>query len=591
MNDLFPYESPRPGQVELVMAVAKAIREGRNLAVNAPSGFGKTVAVLVGALSVCKRVVWFTRTHRQAERVVEEAKAISSRRHVTALALQSRASLCPFSHELSPEEAAVLCRVRRGSCELYRGFLTSFVLPSPLVLKPSEVYAYCLERGLCPYYVQLSLVGCVNILAASFFFLAIPLVQRLLQIDRDVVVVFDEAHSLASLLSDNQNLELTPRCISQAAQEAEALGLKGLLSFINSLKDFVERVEERVWRPRQLAKVLQSRSEYPLQVLAEALMYWGDEVRGEMAKRGERPRSYLHNLGRFVSKLLTCSEEFVVIARPESLQLVCLNAKAPKLGAKCQIYISGTLDRALLETMEVEANFLDLSKYASYSCKTFILSDVTSLYQRRRGAAETYARYLRLLSKLPVNLAAFFPSYEFLDSVRGELKGLEKPIFCEEEGMPSLKHEALLAEFKSFGTRGGALYLGVCGGRASEGVDFPEEELDVVFIAGVPFEEPNEVVQARLSYYVDKYGERGHLLAYVMPALRKVAQAIGRAFRGPQDRGVAILGDCRFRRLIKMLPGWLGPFREIDWKERGLLLKEIASHLSLRVEEPVGFEQ
>ncbi|MEM4700426.1 MAG: ATP-dependent DNA helicase [Candidatus Nezhaarchaeales archaeon] len=590
MNDLFPYESPRPGQAELMGAVAEAVKEGRNLAVNAPSGFGKTIAVLVGALSVCKRIVWFTRTHRQAERVVEEAKAISSRMQVTALALQSRASLCPFCHELSPDEAAVLCRVRRSSCELYRGFLTSFTIPSPLVLKPSEVYAYCLERGLCPYYVQLSLASCVNILAVSFFFLSIPLVQRLLQIDKDVVVVFDEAHGLPSSLSDNESLEVTLRGINQAAQEAEALGLKGLLNFIDALKDLVKEAEERVWRPRRLAKALQDRSEYPLQVIAEALIYWGDEVRREVARKGERPRSHLYSLGRFISKLLTCSEEFVVTARPESLQLVRLSTKAPELGARCQIYISGTLDKALLEEMEVEADFLDLSKYASYLCKTFILSDVTSLYQKRREAAEAYAHYLKLLSKLPVNLAAFFPSYEFLDAVKRGLRELEKPLFYEEEGMSSLKHEALLTEFKSFGTRGGALYLGVCGGRASEGVDFPEEELDVVFIAGVPFEEPNEVVQARLSHYIDKYGEKGYLLAYVMPALRKVAQAVGRAFRRPQDKGVVILGDHRFKRLIKMLPSWLRPFKEVSWKERGLLLKEVASHLSLRIEEPIRLE-
>lgn len=132
--------------------------------------------------------------------------------------------------------------------------------------------------------------------------------------------------------------------------------------------------------------------------------------------------------------------------------------------------------------------------------------------------------------------------------------------------------------------------MGVCGGRASEGVDFPERELDVVFIAGVPFEEPSKVVEARLSYYVDKYGERGYVLAYIMPALRKVAQAIGRAFRRPQDRGVVILGDRRFKRLIKMLPSWIGPAREVDWEGRKVLLKEVAKHLDLLLEEPAGLE-
>ena len=185
-------------------------------------------------------------------------------------------------------------------------------------------------------------------------------------------------------------------------------------------------------------------------------------------------------------------------------------------------------------------------------------------------------------------MAAFFPSYELLRMVKEELRELDKPVFYEEEGMPSLKHETLLNEFKSFGTRGGALYLGVCGGRASEGVDFPGEELDVVFIAGVPFDEPSKVLEARLSYYADRYGERGYTLAYVMPALRKVAQAAGRAFRGPGDRGVVVLGDRRFKSLVKMLPRWLKPLEEVSWRSRGTLLKAIAEHLSLSLEELAG---
>jgi len=582
--ELFPYHAPRPGQVELMSAVAKAVEERRSLAVNAPSGFGKTVAVLAGALSKCRRVAWFTRTHRQAERVVEEVKAISSRKPLTALALQSRSSLCPYSQGLPPDEAAVYCRERRAACDLYRGFLSSFTPPPSLILKPSEVYAFFLERGVCPYYVEVSLAGSVNVVAASFLFLTSHLARRSLHIDEDTVVVFDEAHGLLDALSANQSLDLTFKCLDEALNEAEGLRLKSLTEFVGSVKELLLEMGEGSWRPRELASLLQERTEYSLHVLAESMMYWGNEVRGDRARRGERPRSHLYNLGQFLHRLLTSGDEFVAIAQPEGVRLICLSAKLPRMEARCYVFLSATLDKALLEELGVEVDYLDLSSYASYSCKSFILSDVTSRYHERSRAAKRYARYLKLLSSIPVNVASFFPSYELLNKVKEELRGIEKPVFYEREGMPSLEHEALLSEFKSFGGRGGALYLGVCGGRASEGVDYPGEELDIVFIAGVPFEEPSKVVEAKLNYYVDRYGSKGRALAYVMPALRKVAQAAGRAFRGPGDRGVVVLGDRRFKKLSKMLPRWLKPSVEVDWEKRGLLLKSIAEHLGLGID-------
>ena len=585
---VFPYASPRPGQVELMKAVEEAVRTGRSLAVSAPSGFGKTISVLVGALNACRRIVWFVRTHRQAERVVDEARIVTSKGfYVTALALQSRTSLCPHSQGLSPEEAAVLCRERRATCQLYRGFLTSFVPPPSLVLKPSELYAYCIDKGYCPYYAQLSLVSAVKVVAASFHFLTSPSTRRILQVDRDTAVVFDEVHGLPDVLSTSQSVEVTRRSVDQALSEAGKLGLKGgVVNFIEEVGRLLSEVGEEVWEPRSLATVLQSRTEYSLHVLAESMTYWGDEIRGEMARKGERPRSHLYSLGQFLNKLLTSGEGYAVVTQPELAKLVCLSAKVPELGARSTVYVSGTLDKALLEEMGVEASMLDLSNYASYDCKAFILDDVTSKYGEREKAAKGYARYIRLLNILPVNIAVFFPSYELLKTVKERLRGLSKPLFYEEEGMPSLEHEALLSQFKSFGSRGGALYLGVCGGRASEGVDFPGEELDVVFIAGVPFEEPSKVMEAKLSYYAEKYGEKGYLLAYVMPALRKVAQAAGRAFRGPGDRGVVVLGDRRFKSLLKLLPPWLKQAEVVRWRGRGDFLRKVANHLNLSLEGP-----
>lgn len=155
--------------------------------------------------------------------------------------------------------------------------------------------------------------------------------------------------------------------------------------------------------------------------------------------------------------------------------------------------------------------------------------------------------------------------------------------------MSSREHESLLQEFKSSSVKGGAIYLGVCGGRASEGVDYPGRQLDVVFVAGVPFEEPSALNEARLSHYIEKYGEeRGHMLAYVAPAVRKAVQAAGRAFRSPSEAGVVVLGDRRFKRLKKLLPSWLARFETIDWNGRASMLIKVAKTLDVELPWKVG---
>jgi len=587
-SEFFPYDNLRPGQKELIDAVRMAIIKGENLAINAPSGFGKTISTLAAALSVRSRILWFTRTHREAERVVEEARLLASKKGVslTALALQSRASLCPMSQGLTPEEASVLCKERRSSCLFYRNFLSFFEPPPSLLLTASELFSYYIRSSICPYYAQLSLCDAVDIVAASFPFLVNPFARRMLSFSPVVVVVIDEVHGMPDAIAVHQSSEVTARSLRQSLEEARQLNIgKALTSFIESTISLLEDIKvEELRKPLEVIEQLQEITNYSLHVITESLLYWGDEYRRALARKGERPRSSLYNLGYFLSRLLSHSEGQVVSLGQGQAKLLCLDTKLSMPTVRSTILMSGTMDPILLEELGVKASFIDLSKYASYRCKVFLLEDVTSRFKERmKKMYEAYAKYIELLASLPVNMAVFFPSYEVLARIREELKRIKKPIFSEEEKMQSLEHEAMLKEFKSHGGKGGAIYLGVCGGRASEGVDFPGKELDVVFIAGIPFEEPSQLIEAKLSYYAEKHGEKGYVLAYIVPATRKVAQAVGRAFRGPGDTGIVVLGDKRFKNLMKFLPQWLGRFETIKWSTRSSMLIKAASMLGIEV--------
>ena len=90
----------------------------------------------------------------------------------------------------------------------------------------------------------------------------------------------------------------------------------------------------------------------------------------------------------------------------------------------------------------------------------------------------------------------------------------------------------------------GGLMFAVSGGRISEGIDFPDRELEIAIIAGIPFPKPSARMRALQHYYELKFG-KGWDYVVKAPTTRKLQQSIGRLIRSETDRGVAVILDKR----------------------------------------------
>jgi DNA excision repair protein ERCC-2 len=161
----------------------------------------------------------------------------------------------------------------------------------------------------------------------------------------------------------------------------------------------------------------------------------------------------------------------------------------------------------------------------------------------------------------PANVGVFTASYEVLQRLLevGLEDALEKPLLNEHRGMSSTENERLIVRFKSYAKRGGAVLLGVQGGRSSEGADYPGDEMNSVAVVGVPYAEPTARVKAQIKYYESQFPERGREYGYVVPALKKAAQAAGRPIRTLEDRGTIVFLDHRFATSYcqSFLPIWI----------------------------------
>ncbi|MHA2473146.1 MAG: helicase C-terminal domain-containing protein, partial [Promethearchaeota archaeon] len=112
-------------------------------------------------------------------------------------------------------------------------------------------------------------------------------------------------------------------------------------------------------------------------------------------------------------------------------------------------------------------------------------------------------------------------------------------------------------------SNGGAVLLGVCGGRNSEGEDYPGDYMNSVIIAGFPYHLPTPRVEAKIQYYDKVFSNQGWNFAYLYPAIQRANQASGRPIRKISDKGAIIFMDSRFKTKYKWISEWVRDELEI----------------------------
>ncbi|HDM92686.1 MAG TPA: hypothetical protein ENG69_04775 [Candidatus Korarchaeota archaeon] len=124
MADLryFPY-TPRKHQVELVEFIQSNLDRGANICIHAPTGFGKTPAVLAALLPEIEesglRIIWAVRTGNETDRPIEELREIS--RNVDGffgLSFRGKRDMCLLARERGIRDYKAvenLCRLKRDS--------------------------------------------------------------------------------------------------------------------------------------------------------------------------------------------------------------------------------------------------------------------------------------------------------------------------------------------------------------------------------------------------------------------------------------------------------------------------------------------
>ncbi|MHA2025618.1 MAG: helicase C-terminal domain-containing protein [Candidatus Thorarchaeota archaeon] len=621
-TDYFPYDETREGQDEMMERIEASVRAKTHICAEAPNGFGKTCVTLSGVLPWVKmndgKILYCARTHRQLDRVMEELEEISEKQDVSGVSFRGRRHMCLNSFVLeSADFVAPISEVcgqlkATGRCSYYEN-LRRAGDPEELledmpkkVLTAPEVTKIAKSRSLCPYELTKRLAKVVDVVALSYLYVFDPWILDVFLPDLEtpaskMVLVQDEAHNVPTTALDSASDSLTIGAIRQALREATTYNddiskdfSRALATTILEISSDMKQTEERVVDPRKIVEsaITIGQLEHQKFVLGH-MKDLGAKIRKGLLKAGKFPRSSIFRVSEFLLRWLRTAERkdytFLLASnrrlgesRRVSLDLVALDPTSITRRVLDLIHssvaISGTISP--LEAYSEMLGFDTSAQLATFQSPFarrnrvgLIIDELDTSFQNRtqKTFEQMVDHCVAVAHSTPSNTGIFTSSYSIGKSLidAGLQKRLKRKLFVERAGMKGVENDKLIEAFRSQGDTGGAVLLGVQGGRNSEGGDFPGSTMESVVVVGVPYARPTPRVESLIAYFDSRFERKGRDYAYVLPAMTRAIQAAGRPVRRLDDRGVIVLLDQRFGTpyLNRFIPSWLSEVTELIHNE------------------------
>ena len=636
VTEYFPYSSVRPHQDEFVNTVFNAVHERRSILIEGSNGLGKTISALSACLPVAieknLKILYVARTHRQHDRVIEELRAIYKKHPVAGVSIRGRNEMClnVFAAKGAFDSKSMMevCELLKAKsrCPYYINVdertYDYLLLQQQVAARPymaSEILRICKKKEVCPYELVKSALSDAKVVALSYLYVFDPVIRTafLKNLESElqkIILIVDEAHNLPETAIDISSSTLSLFVMKQAELEANRFGYKDIENFAQFFRAEVEKLTDQVYReeiisPDRIIEIIQKQGNVsnPREFF-EHLHEAGSAIKKSLLTEGKNPRSYVHAMGDFLLKWLETlgDNSYINVAsrylnkeknKTAKLEIVALDPSKitePVFSSTyANVIMSGTL-----QPLEAYARITKLPQ-STVKCivpspfpKEHVFSAVslgvtTSMEKRTPAMYQTIIQRINeVVKNTPTNTGVFAASFEVLNALvsEGLENVLEKPLFHERRGMTSKANEKMVSDFKACGDRNGAVFLGVQGGRTSEGVDFPGNQMNSVIVVGVPYAEPTPRVKAQIDYYEKCFPGLGREYGYVLPAMKRASQAAGRPIRTLDDQGAIVFLDYRFATNYcrSFLPSWISNGMKILPDSKGVLAGEISNFFEIQ---------
>ncbi len=574
----FPYGRYRDGQRELAVAVYHTIRREGHLLVQAATGIGKTMAVLFPAIKALAlergdKVVFLTaRTTGRlaAQEAVRRLK--NAGLHIKSVSLTAKEKLCFFPRSAClPEE----CDCARGYHDRIEEAIREALTHDLITREVIEAIAD--GHRVCPFEFSLELLNWADCVICDYNYAFAPGVQLQGLFGEEGgshTVLVDEAHNLVDRAREMFSAQLDKRPILSLRRRIRR-DLPGVYRALGRLN---------AWLARFRHECLQAGGTQVLQELPSGLL---ERIRGALAAFEawlilNRPTEFRDDmLALFFDLLgfLRVAEVFdrrhalICEAAGKDLRLkqFCIDPshQLAKTWQRCRaaVLFSATLRPAgFFQTIlgcPRRTRRLDLpSPFPPANLKVYVADRISTLYRQRDDSLPDVVHMIAdLVVRRTGRYLIYFPSYEYLEKVRGRFiaQFAEIETVYQRPGMDEGERENFLGRFRE-DQSDTLVGFAVMGGIFGEGIDLKGERLTGAVIVGVGL--PGISIERNLirEHFDNSHGV-GFEFAYQYPGMNRVLQAAGRVIRSEEDRGVVLLVDQRYRqeRYRSLLPAHWRP--------------------------------
>eukprot|EP00198_Chlamydomonas_reinhardtii_P005175 XP_001694511.1 ATP-dependent DNA helicase [Chlamydomonas reinhardtii] len=451
-----------------------------------------------------------------------------------------------------------------------------------------ELSSACAKAKTCPYFTARDLALTAELVFCPYSYLLDPVVRAALGLDvGSSVLIFDEAHNMEDVCREGGSMDLdldALREVEAALRLAAALTgrpeiYEPLAEGCNRLVLWLARYEERpdgmaasgfeeheavwqgpraltaldemglsshmvaeLWRAYEQAKAFEEKATFTTE---------GDAANEAVPANRDNSGDYRVVVKRWIA-------HGAKDRRKASGTLAPLDSFASELGTEFHVRLEAP--HVVDMGRQVWAGVVPRGPGGGVLSSTF---KEAATFRFQDEAGEAVLRYCQVI---PDGVLMFVPSYGLLDKLvtRWKATGLWSRLEgCKTlvtEGREAGKgfEDAMSRYYAAVRSGRGGLFMAICRGKASEGIDFADQHARGVILLGIPFPAVKDT-KVRLK---KEYNDAGsgptsgrppsqRLLSgdawYSQQAFRALNQAVGRCIRHKYDWGAIILLDERFR--------------------------------------------
>ena len=577
----FPYEY-RKGQKDLAVSVYKSIARQKNLFIQAPTGVGKTMAVVFPSVKAVgeglgEKIFYLTAktiTRTVAEQAFSTLKEQGLEYKVITLTAKDKICFCE-EKDCNPEK----CPYAKGHFDRVNDAVYELITTTN-DLSRQTLEEQARKHQVCPFEMSLDVAVWADAVICDYNYIFDPNahLKRFFSdgVKGDYLFLIDEAHNL---------VDRARKMYSASIYKEEFLEMKRLVKHLDGkLAKRLDVCNKQLLEMKKECEtyvVHQSVGHFSLSMLN--LMVELERFLEECDRQDvkEEILEFYFHVRQYLSVEEIMDENYVIYTQMEEdgrfkLKLFCVNPAGNLQSylnkGNSTVFFSATLLPVTYYKQLLSAKEDDYAVYVEspFDIKNRCLligQDVSSKYTRRdRQMYDRIADYiLTAVRQKRGNYLVFFPSYRFLHDVYEVLEEKEgyQEILClvQEQNMTEEQREQFLEQFEKEQTKS---LIGLCvmGGIFSEGIDLAEDRLIGTLIVGTGLPQVSYEKEI-LKQYFDEKNKRGFDYAYLYPGMNKVLQAAGRVIRTEKDKGIILLLDDRFmkRQYQEIFPR--------EWKEHG----------------------